>query len=53
MQMKGLKRLKTLCDKLGIVYLYELQELYKQNAQQGEALTTMLERLVKEQNKNN
>lgn len=53
MQMKGLKRLKTLCDKLGIVYLYELQELYKQNAQQGEALTTTLERLVKEQNKNN
>lgn len=50
MQIKGLERLKTLTDKLKIKYVYELVEVYKANAQQGEAVITTLERLAKEQN---
>ena len=45
MQIKGLKRLKTLCDELGITTLKELDEVYKQNAKQGEDVITTLERL--------
>lgn len=51
MQIKGFKRLKTLCDKLQIITLYELQEFYKANAKQGEDLTTTLERLAETKKK--
>ena len=50
MQIKGLKRLKTLCDLLGIVYVKELYEFYRANFLQGEALTTTLERIAKDRN---
>lgn len=48
MQMKGLKRLKTLCDILGLDTLAEIQAVYTTNKQDGEALITTLERLAKQ-----
>ena len=48
MQIKGLKRLKTLCDSLGLDTLAEIQAFYTAHKQDGEALTTTLERLAKQ-----
>lgn len=44
MQMKGLTRLKTLCDKIGLKTLGDLQQFYKSEHQNGEAVLTTLER---------
>lgn len=45
MQIKGLRRLKTLCDELGIITIKQLDEVYKANAEQGEDVITVLEKL--------
>jgi hypothetical protein len=50
MQIKGLKRLKTLTDRLNIITLKELEEFYKANARQGEDLVTTLERVLTAKN---
>lgn len=47
MQIKGLERLKTLCDALGLTTLVELEGVYKWHRKQGEAVITTLERLTK------
>lgn len=52
MQMKGLKRLKTLTDRLKIVYVWELVEVYKANKKDGEAVISTLERMLKEKETN-
>lgn len=44
MQIKGLTRLKTLCDKIGLKTLGDLQRFYKSEHQNGEAVLTTLER---------
>lgn len=46
MQIKGLERLKTLCDALGLVTLGDLEKVYKANKKDGEAVITTLERLA-------
>ena len=51
MQIKGLKRLKTLCDSLGLDTLAEIQAFYTAHKQEGEALITTLERIAKQKNK--
>lgn len=48
MQIKGLKRLKELCDKIGLKTLGDLEDFYKKEAEQGEAVTTTLERYANE-----
>lgn len=49
MQIKGLKRLKTFCDRLGLETLGELEKVYNANKKDGEAVITTLERIAKEQ----
>ena len=46
MQIKGLKRLKTFCDLLGLETLAQLEEFYKQHTNEGEAVITTLEKAV-------
>lgn len=46
MQIKGLKRLKTLCDKLGLRTLGQLEDFYNFHKLNGEAVISTLERLA-------
>ena len=52
MQMKGLTKLKTLCDKIGLKTLGDLQQFYKAEHQNGEAVLTTLERYAETLGKN-
>ena len=52
MQIKGLTRLKTLCDKIGLKTLGDLKDFYKRESKQGEAVLTTLERYAKTIGKN-
>lgn len=52
MQMKGLTKLKTLCDKIGLKTLGDLKDFYKREAKQGEAVLTTLERYAETLGKN-
>ena len=52
MQIKGLTRLKTLCDKIGLKTLGDLQQFYKSERQNGEAVLTTLERYAETLGKN-
>lgn len=46
MQIKGLKRLKTFCDRLGIKTLGQLEDFYNLHKLNGEAVISTLERLA-------
>lgn len=51
MQIKGLKRLKTLCDSLGLDKLTDIEAVYLKHKKDGEALITTLERIAQTKNK--
>ena len=48
MQIKGLAKLKTLCDKIGLKTLSDLQQFYEHEKVDGEAVITTLERYADE-----
>lgn len=48
MQIKGFTKIKTLCDKIGLKTLGDLEDFYKREAKQGEAVITTLERYADE-----
>lgn len=52
MQIKGLKRLKTLCNRIGLKTLGDLENFYKREAKQGEAVSATLERYAEELGEN-
>lgn len=46
MQIKGLKKLKRLCDRIGLENIGDLIIFYNENAEQGESIITALERYI-------
>lgn len=46
MQIKGLQKIIKLCDRIGLKTLKDLERFYKEEAEQGEAVTATLQRYV-------
>lgn len=46
MQIKGLQKIIKLCDRIGLKTLKDLERFYKEEVEQGEAVTATLQRYV-------
>ena len=46
MHIKGLKKLKRLCDRIGLENIGDLITFYNENAEHGESIITVLERYI-------